>query len=284
MPDEDVHKIILDAALHDVSELSKLGREFLDGLYRGVAEPDKVFDEVEVCRGKDGKEICSRRPVKHRDGDVEVVNKLIEYYYLLSLYYYRRSDPYLSGIALGRTLHYTQDSSFMHTGIAERSVQEERMKKIIAESTDIKDICRRVNVESKTVSLDIIESLCIMYRRSVDTLNQFINEISRTPTRGEVMSKAKWHARKFVLGAFGLMLAFLMFIALFVIMPFINPALGFVIFILSPILFFIAFKIYKHKIHESERELAKLGVAKPRSILSIVKAMGNEYITIIPAY
>jgi len=129
MPGEEVHKAILDAILHDVPEVMRFGKEFLDGLYRGVVELDKVPDEVEVCRGKDEKRRCSKKPAEHHGGNDEVVNKLIEYYYLLSLYYYKRNDPYLSGIAFGRTLHYIHDSSFMYTGVAEHNVQEERMKK-----------------------------------------------------------------------------------------------------------------------------------------------------------
>ena len=191
MPGEEVHKAILDAILHDVPEVMRFGKEFLDGLYRGVVELDKVPDEVEVCRGKDEKRRCSKKPAEHHGGNDEVVNKLIEYYYLLSLYYYRRNDPYLSGIAFGRTLHYIHDSSFMYTGVAEHNVQEERMRKIVTGDTNIKDLCKNIDVKSKTTSSDVIETLCIMYRRSVDTLKQFINDISKTPTRKEIEKKKR---------------------------------------------------------------------------------------------
>jgi len=73
VPGEEVHKAVLDAALRDVPEVMRLNKEFLDGLYRGVVEPDKVPDEVEVCRGKDEKRRCSKKPAKHHGDNDEVV-------------------------------------------------------------------------------------------------------------------------------------------------------------------------------------------------------------------
>ena len=108
MPGEEVHKAVLDAALHDVPEVVRPSKEFLNGLYRGVAEPDKVLDEVEVCRGKDEKKVCSRRPAKHHGGDDEVVNKLIEYYYLLSLYHYKLADTPPKHFASACLTHFSR--------------------------------------------------------------------------------------------------------------------------------------------------------------------------------
>jgi len=285
VPGEEVHKVILDATLNDVPEVMRFGKEFLDGLYRGVVELDKVPDEVEVCRGKDEKRRCSKKPAKHHGGNDEVVNKLIEYYYLLSLYYYKRNDPYISGISLGRTLHYIHDSSFMYTGVAEHNVQEERMRKIVTGDTNIKDLCRNVDVESKTTSSDVIEPLCIMYRRSVDTLKQFINDVSKTPTREEIEEIEK-EKRRVALEAIALTFLVLADIALFVLIPFFFESLGLIIFlafILSMILTFIGFSIYRRELHSLERELARLGMAKP-SPLTITKLMEDEEIKIIPAY
>lgn len=143
MPGEDVHKVILDTALQEVPEVTRLSKEFLDGLYRGVVEPDKLVDEVKVCRSREGRgkevrEVCSRGIAKHH-GDDEVVERLINYY-LLSLYHYRRRDPHLSGITLGRALHYIQDSSFMYAGVGEHKVQEERMEEVIARGVDVEKL------------------------------------------------------------------------------------------------------------------------------------------------
>jgi hypothetical protein len=247
VPGEEVHKAILDAILNDVPEVMRFGKEFLDGLYRGVVEPDKVPDEVEVCRGKDKRRRCSKKPAKHHGGNDEVVNKLIEYYYLLSLYYYRRNDPYISGISLGRTLHYIHDSSFVYTGVAEHDVQEERMRKIVTEATNIKDLCKNVDVEFKTTSSDVIESLCIMYRRSVDTLKQFINDISETPTREEIEEIEK-EKRRVALEATALTFLVLADIALFLLIFFFGSII-FLAFILSLILSFIGFSIYRRELH-----------------------------------
>jgi hypothetical protein len=282
MPAEEVHRTVLDVASHDVSEVLRFGKEFLDGLYRGVVEPDKVPDEVEVCRGKDEKRRCSKRPAKHHGDNDEVVNKLIEYYYLLSLYYYKRNDPYLSGISLGRTLHYIHDSSFVYTGVAEHNVQEERMRKIVTGNTNIKDLCKNVDVESKTTSSDVIESLCIMYRRSVDTLKQFINDISKTPTREEIEEIEK-EKRRVALDAIALTFLGLADIALLVLLPFFFGPIIFLAFILSVILTFIDLLIYSRESQSLKRELAKLGMAKP-SLPAIVKLMEGEEIKIIPAY
>jgi hypothetical protein len=282
MPAEEVHRTVLDVASHDVSEVLRFGKEFLDGLYRGVVEPDKVLDEVEVCRGKDEKRRCSKRPAKHHGDNDEVVNKLIEYYYLLSLYYYKRNDPYLSGISLGRTLHYIHDSSFVYTGVAEHNVQEERMRKIVTGNTNIKDLCKNVDVESKTTSSDVIESLCIMYRRSVDTLKRFINDISKTPTREEIEEIEK-EKRRVALDAIALTFLGLADIALLVLLPFFFGPIIFLAFILSVILTFIDLLIYSRESQSLKRELAKLGMAKP-SLPAIVKLMEGEEIKIIPAY
>ena len=282
MPGEEVHKAILDAILNDVPEVMRFGKKFLDDLYRGVVEPDKVPDEVEVCRGKDKRRRCSKKPAKHHGGNDEVVNKLIEYYYLLSLYYYKRNDPYLSGISLGRTLHYIHDSSFVYTGVAEHDVQEERMRKIVTEATNIKDLCKNVDVKSKTTSSDVIGSLCIMYRRSVDTLKQFINDISKTPTREEIEEIEK-EKRRVALGFIALTFLLLADIALLVLLPFFFGPIIFLAFILSMILTFIVISISRRELHSLERELARLGMAKP-SPPTITKLMEDEEIKIIPAY
>jgi hypothetical protein len=289
VPGEDVHKVILNTALQEVPEVIRLGKEFLDGLYRGVVEPDKLADEVKVCRGREGRskevrEVCSRGIAKHH-GDDEVVERLINYYYLLSLYHYRRRDPHLSGITLGRALHYIQDSSFTYTGVGEHKVQEERMKEVIARGVDLRNLCREVSVELSMATSDPVKSLCVMYRRSVDALNQFISEASKTVTE-EVSRKSKQFKRKQTLGAIGLLLAVLMiFVSPLLVTFFLDSAVLLILaFILSIILSFIILKIYESSMSALERDLAKLGLAKPHFLLEIYRTVEGEKVTITPAY
>jgi hypothetical protein len=131
------------------------------------------------------------------------------------------------------------------------------------------------------MSSDVIELLCIMYRRSVDTLKRFINDISKTPTREEIEEIEKEKRR---VALEGIVLTFLVLadIALFLLIFFFGSII-FLAFILSLILTFIGFLIYSRESQSLERELARLGMAKP-SLPAIIKLMKGETIVIIPAY
>jgi cellulose synthase/poly-beta-1,6-N-acetylglucosamine synthase-like glycosyltransferase len=72
-------------------------------------------------------------------------------------------------------------------------------------------------------------------------------------------------------------------IALLVLLPFFFGPIIFLAFILSMILTFIGISIYRRELHSLERELARLGMAKP-SPPTITKLMEDEEIKIIPAY
>jgi hypothetical protein len=177
MPGEDVHRALLDATLRRVPEVAELGKEFLDGLYRGVAEPDKVLDTT-----------LHGHPVKHHAEN----NVLINYYYLLSLYHYRRGDPYVAGICLGRAFHYIHDSSIMYREEAEHVRIEYDMKKLIKDGVDTQRLCNTSSAVKQ--HMKAVEAFCTAYRKSVDTLKSFAEEI-RKPIDIEKIRKRYRRAR-----------------------------------------------------------------------------------------
>jgi hypothetical protein len=281
MPGEDAHRFILDAALHGVPEVRGLGSGFLEGLYRGVVEPDKVVDEVEVCRDSVEREACKREPIKHYT-DSEYLKELIDYYYLLSIYYYGCGDPYLSGIALGRALHYVHDRTFAYIGVGERDIQEERMREIIGRGVDIGDLCRDADIKSKTESFNQVEPLCIMYKRSIDMLSQFIGEISKTLTSEEI-ERLKKHrervARLRPLWVLALIIAASMFFMSFFLIAFYG-ALG-VVPLIASIATIIVFKLFEIKESTTIRELIKAGIVKPQTQIRVIE---KGYVRVSPAY
>jgi len=177
MPGEDVHRALLDATLCRVSEVAELGKEFLDGLYRGVVEPDKVLDTT-----------FHGHPVKHHAKN----SALINYYYLLSFYHYRRGDPYVAGICLGRAFHYIHDSSIMYREEAEHVRIEYDMKKLIKDGVDMQRLCNTSSAVKQ--HMKAVEAFCTAYRKSVDTLKSFAEEI-RKPIDIEKVRKRYRRAR-----------------------------------------------------------------------------------------
>jgi hypothetical protein len=172
MPGEDVHKALLDIALHRVPEVVGLGKEFLEGLYRGVVEPDKVLDTT-----------FGGHPIKHHAEN----NALINYYYLLSLYHYRRGDPYVAGICLGRALHYVHDSAIMYREEAEHARIEHDMKKLVKNGVDVQRLCNTSSTAGQQTKA--VEAFCTAYRRSVDMLKSFAEEISKPINIEEVRKR-----------------------------------------------------------------------------------------------
>jgi hypothetical protein len=279
VPGEDAHRFILDVALHGVPEVRRLGSSFLEGLYRGVVEPDKVVDEVEVCRDSVEREACKREPIKHYT-DSEYLKELIDYYHLLSIYYYRGGDLYLSGIALGRALHYVHDRTFAYIGVGERDVQEERMREIIGRGVDIGDLCRDADIKSKTDNQ--VEPLCTMYKRSIDMLRQFIGEISKTLTSEEIERLKKYRgrvARLSPLRVLALIIAASMFFMSLLFIPFYG-ALG-VVPLIASIVTIIVFKLLGIKESMAIRELVKAGIVKPQTQIRVIE---KGYVRISPAY
>jgi len=177
MPGEDVHRALLDATLRRVPEVAELGKEFLDGLYRGVVEPDKVLDTT-----------LHGHPVKHHAEN----SALINYYYLLSFYHYRRGDPYVAGICLGRAFHYIHDSSIMYREEAEHVRIEYDMKELIKYGVDMQRLCNTSSAVKQ--HMKAVETFCTAYRKSVDTLKSFAEEI-RKPIDIEKIRKRYRRAR-----------------------------------------------------------------------------------------
>jgi hypothetical protein len=192
MPSEDVHRALLDTALRRVPEVAELGKEFLDGLYRGVAEPDKVLDTT-----------LHGHPVKHHTKN----SALINYYYLLSFYHYRRGDPYAAGICLGRALHYIHDSSIMYREEAEHARIEHDMKKLIKDGIDMQRLCNTSSAVKQ--HMKAVEAFCTAYRKSVDVLKSFAEEIHK-PIDIEEIRKRYRRAR--LLKAVASLLLFMLFL------------------------------------------------------------------------
>jgi hypothetical protein len=282
MPGEDAHRFILDAALHGVPEVRGLGSGFLEGLYRGVVEPDKVVDEVEVCSDGMERKACKREPIKDYT-DSEYLKELIDYYYVLSIYYYRRGDPHLSGIALGRALHYVHDNTLVYTGVGERGVQEERIREIIGRGVDIGSLCRDADIELGTKSSNLVEPLCAMYKSSIDMLRQFTREISKTLTSEEIERLKKYRervARLSPLWVLAFLTVGLMVLAsFFILIPFYG-ALG-AVPLIAFIVIIIAFKLHKVKESIVMRELAKAGIEKPQTRTKVIE---KGSVRILPAY
>jgi hypothetical protein len=198
VPSWRVHKVVLSQALHEVSgELGSLRREFVEGLFRGVVEPDEVPDKavrsrVRVARG--GVRVYSYEGyAKHHAVD----NALVKYYYNLALYYARRENQFLSGVALGRAIHYAQDGSIktrrllvldVHDRV-ERGV-EEAVKSI---GRDVWRLCRDVKL-SKEASTQGLEALCIAFRKTCELLKNFHTELAK-PVDVKRLRKRVWAIR-----------------------------------------------------------------------------------------
>jgi len=196
MPSWDIHRLILLQALQDVCRefiLDSLGREFLDGLYRGIVEPDKKPDKVVRYRFKGRGRVSVRVGyAKHHTVD----KTLVSYYYHLALYYARKENRMLSGLALGRAIHYAQDSSvktkkYLVIDIHEEVEEElEDLAKNLGE--DIQELCRDIELDEKPSKG--IEALCISYEQTIEILKNFFTEL-RESIDVEEMLKRIWIAR-----------------------------------------------------------------------------------------
>lgn len=130
-------------------------------MYRDIVEPDIVLDRK--VRG---------HPVKYH-----AENKaLIDYYYTLALYCYRRGDSFIAGICLGRAMHYIHDGALVYHKEADHKRIEYEMKSLIRNS-DIQTIC---STASTTWRYTVAETaLCEGYRKSINLLRSFIEEVRR---------------------------------------------------------------------------------------------------------
>jgi hypothetical protein len=175
-------------ALRDVLRglgLQSIDGSFLEGLFRGVVEPDEVPDRVVTYvlrfgRGGDiriGKKISY---AKHHTVD----EALVRYYYDLALFYARRGDMKLSGVALGRAIHYAQDGAVKTRKLMVLDVHED-VEKRISEAIkslgqEVFKLCRGVELGKKSSS-NALEALCIAYSRTLNILRNFFTELMQRP-------------------------------------------------------------------------------------------------------
>ena len=188
MPSWSIHRLVLSQALQVVCRelgLDGLDREFLKSLYRGVVEPDKVPDRVVKYRLRIGR--SSRVKVSTRIGYAKhhtVDKTLISYYYHLALYYARKENKMLSGLALGRAIHYAQDSAiktrkYLLVDIHDKVEKElEALTKKLKE--DIQELCRDVKLDRKSSSTQDIDALCIGYTQTIEILKNFFTELKQS--------------------------------------------------------------------------------------------------------
>uniref|UniRef100_A0A7J3QF04 Uncharacterized protein n=1 Tax=Ignisphaera aggregans TaxID=334771 RepID=A0A7J3QF04_9CREN len=188
MPSWSIHRLVLSQALQDVCRelsLDSLDREFLKSLYRGVVEPDKVPDRVVRYRLRIGR--SSRVKISTRIGYAKhhtVDKTLISYYYYLALYYARRENKMLSGLALGRAIHYAQDSAIKTRKYMLVDVHNEVEKELEALTKnlrkDIQELCRDLKLDKRSSSTQDIEALCISYTQTIEILKNFFIELKQS--------------------------------------------------------------------------------------------------------
>jgi len=192
MPSWRVHRRLLSHALRAVSadELKALGGEFMRGVFIGVVEPDEVPDKVtkltvSVSRRGYTKVRTRKSYVRHHTADTA----LIEYYYNLALYYARRGRNRLAGVALGRAIHYAQDSAVRTKKYLIFNVHDDVEKVmdsvLLATGGSLHSLCRNVDKES---SADAVEALCIAFKKTLAILTSFFRELS-TPVDVEKLRK-----------------------------------------------------------------------------------------------
>ena len=179
MPSWRVHRTILSQALREVSgELRALGEKFEEGLYRGVVEPDEVPDGVVKARMGRRRTYFYIGHAKHHTVDETLIN----YYYNLALYYARRGRVLLSGVALGRAIHYAQDGSVKTRRFLILD-EHERVEKEIEEALKSFEEgawkYRRGAESSKKASTQGLEALCIAYEKTSRILKSFLAELTK---------------------------------------------------------------------------------------------------------
>jgi len=196
MPSWRVHRTVLSQALREVSEeLGALGERFVKGLYKGVVEPDKVSDKavkikVRITRSGRVRVRSYRGYAKHHTVD----ESLIEYYYNLALYHARRRNAFLSGVALGRAIHYAQDGSvetkrFPVLNVHDR-VEEEIEEAIKSFGGDVWKLCRSTKL-GREASTQGLEALCVAYEKTSRLLKNFFTELAEPVDVKELRRKVR---------------------------------------------------------------------------------------------
>lgn len=177
MPSWSAHRNITLAALTELGRA--LNEELLEHLLEGVVDPDRVPDgEVRLRLTKSGWVAASVRHAAHHGYS----NELVEYYFNLSLYYLRRSEPRKAMVMLGRALHYAQDGALArrrYLVLDVHDAEEEVMNKLAEAPQRVVELCRGTVAERRRRSPRGREALCIALERSKTILRRFMEESSR---------------------------------------------------------------------------------------------------------
>lgn len=167
MPKWRTHRIILEKALGNFN--LNLRKDFLDGLFNGIIDPDIKQDKKIII----SKKRTYEKEITHHD----VHNNLIRYYYELSLYYVRRNKWYFSGLMLGRCLHYIHDSIIKRRKMLIIDAHEEIENELEKLSDMISELCEEKII--KKSSSNPKEIICSAYYMSIDVLRNFFEESSK---------------------------------------------------------------------------------------------------------
>lgn len=178
MPSWSAHRGITLAALSELGG-SALSAELVEYLLEGVVDPDRVPDRESRLRlSRRGSVTASMSYARHH----EYQRDLIEYYFNLALYYYRRGDRKKSMLMLGRSLHYAQDGSLSRKRLLVIDVhdaEEDVMNRLAENPQRVLDLCREVAVEGKEVSSRGDEAVCIAVEKTKSTLKRFNEELGK---------------------------------------------------------------------------------------------------------
>ncbi len=151
----------------------KFPESFINGLLKGCVEPDKEPDYRVIMYRRKRRAVTKRIPVAHHDVPKTRVDNidrsiLVDYYVRLAVYYYVNSIYDKAGRALGRALHYVQDSVLPSLGSKYKFIHDD-IEKLIEEYVEGKT---RVQAESaRRLAERALEE-------SVKILTRFINEVN----------------------------------------------------------------------------------------------------------
>lgn len=191
MPSLRAHRNITMIALNRLTH--NLPKDMINGILKGVIDPDivrdKVIKYVECKRRRSRRRKRSRSKQSKRKRTCVVsafvshhnpVEGVIDYYVILSFYYFRRNDRYNAGFMLGRALHYVQDSSLSKFNLANDVDKKEKIiNNMFATPKIIEKLCYGNIEDNEKISLLAEKTVCVVLEESIKLLNYFVEEIRK---------------------------------------------------------------------------------------------------------
>jgi len=149
-----------------------LPEEFVRGLLRGAVEPDELPDyrRITITRRRRRRvyTYTIEKRVPHHDipgtsVDDVARSDLVRYYRCLAAFLFRRGQYYESGRALGRALHYIQDS------VLPGDVHHEEIEHLIDRYLRSREVR----------SPDVVKMVELALERTIELLQDFVNDITQ---------------------------------------------------------------------------------------------------------